>query len=98
MTRKHPGIKSDNEFINFHKSRVKELEAEVKSLKEDWLMCDEVCDQKELKIRELTRLARNVVVGKQKLSDLNDYLGFKVINKSEPIKIEEKEENNGNRK
>ena len=73
MTRKQERIIAGNNFIYFT-ARIKKLETEVKSLKDDWLMCDEVCDQKTQENRELMRLARNVVVGKQKLSDLKDYL------------------------
>ena len=80
MTRKQERIIASNNFIYFI-SRIKKLETEVKSLKDDWLMCDEVCDQKTQENRELIRLARNVVVGKQKLSDLEDYLKNQILTK-----------------
>jgi len=42
-------------MINKEKDlKIKQLETEVESLKHDWLMCDEVCDQKQFKIRELS--------------------------------------------
>ena len=60
---------------------LKRLEAEVQSLKHDWLMVDEVCDLKEERIRKLTRLATNVVEGKQPLSDLKTYLDNQIVTK-----------------
>jgi len=60
---------------------LRRLEAEVKSLKHDWLMADEVCDVKEFKLRELTRLATNVVKGKQTVSDLKAYLENQIVTK-----------------
>ena len=68
MTRKQERINAGNNFIYFT-SRIKELEAEVKSLKHDWQMCDEVCDQKELKIRELSKLAKEVVKNEHEFDD-----------------------------
>lgn len=41
--------------LNEQKETIKSLQAEVKSLEDDWNMCDEVCDQKTFKIRELER-------------------------------------------
>jgi 3-methyladenine DNA glycosylase AlkD len=32
---------------------IQELQEEIASLKHDWRMCDEVCDNKQFKIREL---------------------------------------------
>ena len=60
---------------------LRRLEAEVQSLKHDWLMVDEVCDLKEERIRKLTRLATNVVEGKQPLSDLKTYLDNQIVTK-----------------
>ena len=60
---------------------LKRLEAEVQSLKHDWLMVDEVCDLKEERIRTLTRLATNVVKGKQTVSDLKAYLENQIVTK-----------------
>ena len=66
---------------NVRAELTKELEEEVLSLKDDWKMCDEVCDHKEDKIRSVNRLIRNVVVGKQRVSDLQDYLNNEVTAK-----------------
>ena len=60
---------------------LRRLEAEVKSLKHDWLMADEVCDLKEEKIRTLTKLATGVVKGKLPLSHLKTYLEDQIVTK-----------------
>ena len=66
---------------------LKRLEAEVQSLKHDWLMVDEVCDLKEERIRTLTRLATNVVKHELEwddnlaiaISNLKDYLDNQTV-------------------
>ena len=60
---------------------LRRLEAEVKSLKHDWLMADEVCDVKEEKLRTLTKLATGVVRGKLPLSQLKSYLENQIVTK-----------------
>ena len=60
---------------------LRRLEAEVKSLKHDWLMADEVCDLKEEKIRTLTKIATGVVRGKLPLSQLKSYLENQIVTK-----------------
>ena len=60
---------------------LRRLEAEVKSLKHDWLMADEVCDVKEEKIRTLTKIATGVVRGKLPLSQLKSYLENQIVTK-----------------
>ena len=60
---------------------LRRLEAEVKSLKHDWLMADEVCDVKEEKLRTLTKLATGVVRGKLPLSQLKAYLENQIVTK-----------------
>ena len=49
-----------------------QLETEVKSLKHDWQMCDEVCDQKELKIRELNDILNKIRI-KYSITDLQEF-------------------------
>ena len=68
---------------------LKRLEAEVQSLKHDWLMVDEVCDLKEERIRTLTRLATNVVKHELEwddnlaiaISNLKEYLDNQIVAK-----------------
>ena len=60
---------------------LRRLEAEVKSLKHDWLMADEVCDVKEEKLRTLTKIATGVVRGKLPLSQLKSYLENQIVTK-----------------
>ena len=68
---------------------LRRLEAEVQSLKHDWLMVDEVCDLKEEKIRTLTRLATNVVKHELEwddnlaiaISNLKEYLDNQIVAK-----------------
>jgi len=68
---------------------LRRLEAEVQSLKHDWLMVDEVCDLKEEKIRTLTRLATNVVKHELEwddnlaiaISNLKEYLDNQTVKK-----------------
>tara|TARA_Y100001951_G_scaffold33383_1_gene26310 strand:+ start:405 stop:635 length:231 start_codon:yes stop_codon:yes gene_type:complete len=50
-------------------NKIKQLETEVKSLKQDWLMCDEVCDQKTEENRELSKLAKEVVKNEYEFDD-----------------------------
>jgi len=40
---------------NSHNRKTHKLEDKIASLQHDWNMCDEVCDQKTFKIRELER-------------------------------------------
>ena len=70
-----------NGFFKRMELQITQLEEEVLSLKHDWLMVDEVCDLKEEKIRTLTRLATNVVKGKQPLRDLKKYLDNQIVTK-----------------
>ena len=66
---------------------LRRLEAEVKSLKHDWLMADEVCDEKQNKIWELTGLAKEVVKHELEwddnlaiaISNLKDYLDNQTV-------------------
>ena len=68
---------------------LRRLEAEVQSLKHDWLMVDEVCDLKEERIRTLTRLATNVVKHELEwddnlaiaISNLKEYLDNQIVAK-----------------
>ena len=68
---------------------LRRLEAEVQSLKHDWLMVDEVCDLKEERIRTLTRLATNVVKHELEwddnlaiaISNLKKYLEDQIVTK-----------------
>ena len=68
---------------------LRRLEAEVKSLKHDWLMADEVCDEKQNKIWELTGLAKEVVKHELEwddnlaiaISNLKDYLDNQTVKK-----------------
>ena len=74
---------------------LRRLEAEVKSLKHDWLMADEVCDLKEKKIRTLTRLATNVVKHDLEwddnlaiaISNLKKYLEDQIVTKISYLSI-----------
>ena len=50
-------------------NKIKQPETEVKSLKQDWLMCDEVCDQKTEENRELSKLAKEVVKNEYEFDD-----------------------------
>ena len=68
---------------------LRKLEAEVKSLKQDWLMVDEVCDEKQNKIWELTELAKEVVKHELEwddnlaiaISNLKKYLEDQIVTK-----------------
>jgi len=68
---------------------LRRLEAEVKSLKHDWLMADEVCDEKQNKIWELTGLAKEVVKHELEwddnlaiaISNLKEYLDNQIVAK-----------------
>jgi hypothetical protein len=68
---------------------LRRLEAEVKSLKHDWLMADEVCDEKQNKIWELTGLAKEVVKHELEwddnlaiaISNLKEYLDNQTVKK-----------------
>ena len=68
---------------------LKRLEAEVQSLKHDWLMVDEVCDLKEERIRKLTGLAKEVVKHELEwddnlaiaISNLKEYLDNQIVAK-----------------
>jgi len=68
---------------------LRRLEAEVKSLKHDWLMADEVCDEKQNKIWELTGLAKEVVKHELEwddnlaiaISNLKKYLEDQIVTK-----------------
>ena len=68
---------------------LKRLEAEVQSLKHDWLMVDEVCDLKEERIRTLTGLAKEVVKHELEwddnlaiaISNLKEYLDNQIVAK-----------------
>ena len=70
-------------------NKIKQLETEVKSLKQDWLMCDEVCDQKTEENRELSKLAKEVVKYELEWDDelaiaitnLKDYLDNQIATK-----------------
>ena len=59
MTIKQDRINAGNNFINMG-SKINQLQKEVQSLKDDWLMCDEACDQKEFKIRELQNILTKI--------------------------------------
>jgi chromosome segregation ATPase len=48
------------EYSKRKQFKIEYLEKEVQSLKEDWLMCDAVCDQKEFKIRELNKQVKEL--------------------------------------
>ena len=48
--------------------KIRQLEAEAESLKHDWIMCDEVCDQKEFKIRQLKKVCDRKEI---KITELN---------------------------
>ena len=71
LNNKQRRINAGNNFIYFT-SRIKQLQKEVQSLKDDWLMCDEVCDQKELKIRELNDIL-NKIRTKFSITDLQEF-------------------------
>ena len=68
---------------------LRRLEAEVQSLKHDWLMVDEVCDLKEERIRKLTGLAKEVVKHELEwddnlaiaISNLKEYLDNQIVAK-----------------
>ena len=68
---------------------LRRLEAEVKSLKHDWHMADEVCDEKQNKIWELTGLAKEVVKHELEwddnlaiaISNLKKYLEDQIVTK-----------------
>ena len=68
---------------------LRRLEAEVKSLKHDWLMADEVCDKKTAENRELSKLAWEVVKYQHEWDDnlseaitkLDDYLKDQIVTK-----------------
>ena len=68
---------------------LRRLEAEVKSLKHDWHMADEVCDEKQNKIWELTGLAEEVVKHELEwddnlaiaISNLKEYLDNQTVKK-----------------
>ena len=68
---------------------LRKLEAEVKSLKHDWHMADEVCDEKQNKIWELTELAKEVVKHELEwddnlaiaISNLKKYLEDQIVTK-----------------
>ena len=68
---------------------LRRLEAEVKSLKQDWLIADEVCDEKQNKIWELTELAKEVVKHELEwddnlaiaISNLKEYLDNQIVAK-----------------
>ena len=102
MTRKQEKINTGNNFIYFT-SRIKELEEEVLSLKDDWRMCDEVCDQKIEENRELLKLAKEVVKYEEEFDDdlaiaianLKEYLDNQIVTKIRTdISNEEKTINN----
>ena len=43
------------QIINKEKLKIKQLEKEIQGLKDDWLMVDAVCDEKQFKIIELKK-------------------------------------------
>ena len=78
-----------NGFFKRMGLQITQLEEEVKSLKHDWKMCDEVCDQKTQENRELSKLAKEVVKYEDEYDDelaiavtnLKDYLDNQIVTK-----------------
>ena len=76
-----------NDILN--KIRLEYHITDLQQYKDDWKMCDKVCDQKELKIRELSKLAKEVVKNEYEFDDelaiaitnLRNYLDKQVATK-----------------
>jgi len=75
--------------LGLENKQLLDLKEEVKSLKHDWLMCDEACDHKEEKNRELLKLAKEVVKYEEEFDDelaiaianLKKYLDNQIVTK-----------------